>query len=64
MTASGMPGAAMTAMSAAEARSQTIITRRRGQRSARPASSGPPTSGPRSVTTPPVAAQNAEPVAA
>ena len=38
----GMPGTAISAASGARARSQTIMTLRRGQRSARPDSSSPP----------------------
>lgn len=41
-TASGMPGSAMTATSAARPRSEAIITARRGRRSASPDSTAPP----------------------
>ena len=41
---------AMAATSTARARSATIITRRRGYRSARPDSSGPATSAGRNVS--------------
>ena len=43
--ANGMLGSAMRATSPARVTSQTIITRRRGNRSASPDSSGPPAIG-------------------
>ncbi|HET9973141.1 MAG TPA: hypothetical protein VFQ68_33255 [Streptosporangiaceae bacterium] len=44
-TAKGMPGTAISPAVPTRNRSQTIMTRRRGNRSARPDSSGPPAIG-------------------
>jgi hypothetical protein len=61
-TAIGVPGMAISATRPARARSVPIITCRRGNRSARPASSEPPIRSGRKVTAYVSAASRAEPV--
>jgi hypothetical protein len=59
-SASGTPGSAMTSTSAQRNRSEAIITRRRGKRSARPASVTPPMNSGTTLTMNVTAASSAE----